>query len=196
MKEKPDWKDLAICTRAHVKTLLQEASAPNWVAPTHAVVSKRLLAALEGDIERIEEAMKRELMPSMTGAAKPYGDVPMPIVPWDVNAKIDSRLTKLEAQIHELTKKTSVVLDAFFVRKQEKTQEEMEESAKKSLENTTLPIRVIRCLQGAGINTLGDAAAMSPDELLRIPNLGRKGLRDLVDELSRCGLSLKPEAEP
>lgn len=57
-----------------------------------------------------------------------------------------------------------------------------------ALEELRFPTRTINALRKAGIKTLGDLAAKSEDELLKIRNLGEKSIREIVALLEEEGL--------
>ncbi len=50
--------------------------------------------------------------------------------------------------------------------------------------------RTANCLKAEGIRWLGDVVRQNQVALLKTPNLGKKSLRELTDELERHGLQL------
>lgn len=54
----------------------------------------------------------------------------------------------------------------------------------------SLPVRVDNALKNDCIDYIGDLVTLSPDFLMRIPNFGRKSLKDLEKEMAANGLSL------
>jgi hypothetical protein len=61
----------------------------------------------------------------------------------------------------------------------------------KLIEPLTLSVRTESPLKRAGIRTLSELLLHSEDQLLRLPFLGRKGMRELEEELARHGHSLR-----
>lgn len=59
------------------------------------------------------------------------------------------------------------------------------------LEDVDLSVRAAHVLQSAGLATLGDVARLTPGELLRTRNLGRKVLNEIVEVLAARGLRLR-----
>jgi DNA-directed RNA polymerase alpha subunit len=51
--------------------------------------------------------------------------------------------------------------------------------------------RTFNCLKSENIKTISDLVKFSHNELLKIPNLGRKSLKEVVDELAAHNLHLK-----
>lgn len=52
-------------------------------------------------------------------------------------------------------------------------------------------VRTSLALERGGITTVGDLVSLTPEQLLRIKNFGRKCLREVEEELTRQGLSLR-----
>lgn len=59
-----------------------------------------------------------------------------------------------------------------------------------------LRVRPYSALLRAGYHTVGDVAEQKPEELLKVKNLGRKGLRNIVAVLHQFGVSLAPTKYP
>ena len=59
------------------------------------------------------------------------------------------------------------------------------------LEELDFSVRTWKCLQKAGVDNLGVLAEMSADDLLKIPNLGRKSLEEIAGRLQEHGLTLE-----
>ena len=54
-----------------------------------------------------------------------------------------------------------------------------------------LGVRAANCLQLHGVKTVGDLVAKTEEELLKIPNFGRKTLREVVEILAAIGFQLE-----
>ena len=48
-------------------------------------------------------------------------------------------------------------------------------------------------LKRAGINTLGDLTAKSEVEMMKIRNLGKKSLKEVIDKIKDMGLKFREE---
>ena len=59
-----------------------------------------------------------------------------------------------------------------------------------TFEDFVLPTRVVTCLRSENIFTVSELCEWQACQLLSIPNLGRKGLRCIEEELARYGLKL------
>ncbi len=60
-----------------------------------------------------------------------------------------------------------------------------------SVEDMDLSVRSYNCLKRAGINTVEDLIKKSEDDMLKVKNLGRKSLDEVIHKLESLGLGLK-----
>lgn len=60
-----------------------------------------------------------------------------------------------------------------------------------SVEDMDLSVRSYNCLKRAGINTVEDLIKKTEDDMLKVKNLGRKSLDEVIHKLEGLGLSLK-----
>lgn len=65
----------------------------------------------------------------------------------------------------------------------------------KTILDLDLGVRAYNCLKRAGINTIGDLLALSPSELNRIRNLGKKSLDEILQKLADLGLILNMDKD-
>ncbi|QQE78505.1 DNA-directed RNA polymerase subunit alpha [Alicyclobacillus sp. SO9] len=61
------------------------------------------------------------------------------------------------------------------------------------IEELDLSVRSYNCLKRAGINTVGELSSRSEDEMMKVRNLGRKSLEEVVEKLGGLGLTLRQE---
>lgn len=59
------------------------------------------------------------------------------------------------------------------------------------IDDLDLSVRSYNCLKRAGINTVADLISKSEDDMMKVRNLGRKSLDEVLGKLSEMGLSLK-----
>ena len=64
-----------------------------------------------------------------------------------------------------------------------------------TIEELDLSVRSYNCLKRAGINTVEDLANKTEDEMMKVRNLGRKSLEEVLNKMAELGLSLKPSDE-
>ncbi len=64
-----------------------------------------------------------------------------------------------------------------------------------SIEALNLSVRSFNCLKRAGINTIGDLVEKTPEEMMKVRNLGQKSLEEVQERLAALGLGLRPSEE-
>ena len=64
-----------------------------------------------------------------------------------------------------------------------------------TIEELDLSVRSFNCLKRAGINTVGDLINKSEDEMMKVRNLGRKSLEEVINKLASLGFTLSNEEE-
>ena len=70
-----------------------------------------------------------------------------------------------------------------------------EQILNKTIEELDFSVRSFNCLKRAGINTVGDLINKSPDEMMRVRNLGKKSLEEVIAKLEEYGLSFSLEKD-
>ena len=64
-----------------------------------------------------------------------------------------------------------------------------------SIEELDLSVRSYNCLKRAGINTVEDLANKTEDDMMKVRNLGRKSLEEVLNKMLDLGLALTPAEE-
>ena len=64
-----------------------------------------------------------------------------------------------------------------------------------TIEELDLSVRSFNCLKRAGINTVDDLINKSPEEMMRVRNLGKKSLEEVIEKLESYGLNFMEEKE-
>jgi len=77
----------------------------------------------------------------------------------------------------------------------EKEENKKEKVLELSIEELDLSVRSYNCLKRAGINTVDDLANKTDEDMMKVRNLGRKSLEEVLNKLAELGLSLKPSDE-
>jgi DNA-directed RNA polymerase alpha subunit len=80
----------------------------------------------------------------------------------------------------EMLKRRQLILEARFIGESSQFIDELE-----------LTVRTSNCLKEAKIHTVGQLEQWTRDELLRLPNLGRKSLKEVEEQLEKMGLKLR-----
>ncbi len=64
-----------------------------------------------------------------------------------------------------------------------------------TIEELDFSVRSFNCLKRAGINTVGDLVSKTEEDMMKVRNLGRKSLEEVLNKLVAMGLSLSKEEE-
>ena len=83
-------------------------------------------------------------------------------------------------------------LDPTLVDKEEDKHQKLLEM---SIEDLDLSVRSYNCLKRAGIHTVEDLTKKTEDDMLKVRNLGRKSLDEVIQKLKALGLNLKPNED-
>lgn len=78
--------------------------------------------------------------------------------------------------------------------------EKKEESGKDkvlemTIEELDLSVRAFNCLKRAGVNSVGDLINKSPEEMMKVRNLGKKSLEEVMGKLEALGFNLTSDEE-
>ena len=77
----------------------------------------------------------------------------------------------------------------------EKEEDQKEKDLEMTIEELDLSVRSYNCLKRAGINTVEDLTNKSEEEMMKVRNLGRKSLDEVLGKLEELHLKLKPSEE-
>jgi DNA-directed RNA polymerase subunit alpha len=77
----------------------------------------------------------------------------------------------------------------------EKEEGKKEKVLEMSIEELDLSVRSYNCLKRAGINTVEDLANKTEEEMMKVRNLGRKSLEEVLNKMAELGLALRPSDE-
>jgi DNA-directed RNA polymerase subunit alpha len=114
------------------------------------------------------------------GSLKPYEAL-------SLAAKILTGHLELFIDLSEATKNTKIMV--------EKEEDQKEKILEKSIEEMELSVRSFNCLKRAGISTVEDLASKSQSDMMKVRNLGKKSLDEVIAKLHALGLDFAPEEE-
>jgi len=100
-------------------------------------------------------------------------------------AKVLSEHLKMFVDLTEAAKSAEVMI--------EKEADEREKNLEMNIDELELSVRSYNCLKRAGINTVQELCNKTPDEMMKVRNLGRKSLEEVLAKLKELGLSLRQE---
>ena len=64
-----------------------------------------------------------------------------------------------------------------------------------TIEELDLSVRAFNCLKRAGVNTVNDLINKSPEEMMKVRNLGKKSLEEVISKLQSLGFDLNKDEE-
>ncbi len=75
----------------------------------------------------------------------------------------------------------------------EKTEDPKTKALETSIEDLDFSVRAYNCLKRAGIHTLQDLVNRTESDMMKIRNLGKKSLKEVLDKIKEMGLTLQEE---
>ena len=76
-----------------------------------------------------------------------------------------------------------------------KEDEGKEKVLEMSIDELELSVRSYNCLKRAGINTVEELTNRTPEDMMKVRNLGRKSLEEVLAKLKELGLELNPSED-
>ncbi|HOQ07434.1 MAG TPA: DNA-directed RNA polymerase subunit alpha [Clostridiales bacterium] len=104
-----------------------------------------------------------------------------------LGAKIMSEHLNLFIDLSDQAKHTEIMV--------EKEETKKEKVLEMTIEELDLSVRSYNCLKRAGINTVEDLISRTEEDMMKVRNLGRKSLEEVLQKLHALGLSLAPSEE-
>lgn len=102
-------------------------------------------------------------------------------------AKIMNDLLSLFVNLSDDAKNTEIIV--------EKEENKKEKVLEMTIEELDLSVRSYNCLKRAGINTVEDLTNKTEEDMMKVRNLGRKSLEEVINKLNGLGLFLKKEED-
>ena len=102
-------------------------------------------------------------------------------------AKVLSEHLSLFIDLSENAKNAEVMV--------EKEDDEKEKVLEMSIDELELSVRSYNCLKRAGINTVEELCNKTSEDMMKVRNLGRKSLEEVLAKLKELGLQLNPSDE-
>ena len=102
-------------------------------------------------------------------------------------AKVMTGHLELFIDLSETAKNTQVMV--------EKEESKKEKVLEMSIEELELSVRSYNCLKRAGIATVEDLANKTEDDMMKVRNLGKKSLDEVINKLHSLGLEFAQEEE-
>ncbi len=104
-----------------------------------------------------------------------------------LGAKIISEHLNLFVDLSDQAKHTEIMV--------EKEETKKEKVLEMTIEELDLSVRSYNCLKRAGINTVEDLTNKTEEDMMKVRNLGRKSLEEVLQKLQALGLELTPSED-
>lgn len=104
-----------------------------------------------------------------------------------LGAKILSEHLNLFIDLSDQAKNTEIMI--------EKEETKKEKVLEMTIEELDLSVRSYNCLKRAGINTVEDLTNRTEEDMMKVRNLGRKSLEEVLQKLQALDLSLAPNED-
>ena len=102
-------------------------------------------------------------------------------------AKVLTEHLQLFVDLSETAKNTQIMI--------EKEENKKEKILEMPIEDLELSVRSFNCLKRSGISTVGDLANKTETDMMKVKNLGKKSLEEVIAKLHDLGLDLAKEEE-
>ncbi len=102
-------------------------------------------------------------------------------------AKVLSEHLNLFINLSENAQKAEIMV--------EHDEDEKEKVLEMNIDELELSVRSYNCLKRAGINTVEELCNRTPEDMMKVRNLGRKSLEEVLAKLKELGLELNPSEE-
>ena len=102
-------------------------------------------------------------------------------------AKVLSEHLRLFIDLSEHAKTAEIMI--------EKEDDEKEKVLEMNIDDLELSVRSYNCLKRAGINTVEELCSKTSEDMMKVRNLGRKSLEEVLSKLKELGLQLSPDEE-
>lgn len=193
-------KDQVIATLSKGGKLSMEIVVTNGRGYVDSEINKKLLdnkktgvIAMDSSYSPIER-VSYEVEPARVGQDETYDKLVLEV--WTNGSMKPEEAIALASRIliehFELLTDLSSIADVSGMMI-EKTEDPKTKALETSIEDLDFSVRAYNCLKRAGIHTLQDLVNKSESDMMKIRNLGKKSLKEVLDRIKDMGLTLRDE---
>lgn len=170
--------------RGYVKSedsKLKEDDKKNGFIAMDAIYSPIERVSYEVESARVgqDESYDKLVMEVWTnGSIKPEESIAL-------SAKILIEHFKLVTELSDISNVSGMMI--------EKTEDSKTKALETSIEDLDFSVRAYNCLKRAGVHTLQDLVNKSENDMMKIRNLGKKSLKEVLDKIKELGLDLRDD---
>ncbi len=193
-------KDLVIATLAKGGSLDMEITVSNGRGYVDAKENRKEMKSQEVGVIPIDslyspiERISYEVEPARVGQSENYDKLIMEVytngsmTPQEAIALASRILIEhfdIVTKLNKIADMTGLLAD--------KEEDPIQKTLETPIEELDLSVRAYNCLKRAGHHTLQDLTALSEAEMMKIRNLGKKSLKEVMDKIKEMGLKFRDE---
>ena len=193
-------KDKVIATLSKGGKLDMEITVTNGRGYVDSEINKKLLDSKQVGVIAMDssyspiERVSYEVQPARVGQNETYDKLVLEV--WTNGSMKPEEAIALASRIliehFELLTDLSSIADVSGIMI-EKTEDPKTKALETSIEDLDFSVRAYNCLKRAGIHTLQDLVNKSESDMMKIRNLGKKSLKEVLDKIRDMGLMLRDE---
>ena len=193
-------KDKVIATLSEGGKLNMELTVTNGRGYVDSEINKKLLDIKQTGVIAIDssyspiERVSYEVEPARVGQNETYDKLVLDV--WTNGSMKPEEAIALASRIliehFEILTDLSSIADVSGIMI-EKTEDPKTKALETSIEDLDFSVRAYNCLKRAGIHTLQDLVDKSESDMMKIRNLGKKSLKEVLDKIRDMGLTLRDE---
>ena len=191
-------KDKVIATLSKGGKLNMEIVVTNGRGYVDSEINKKLLDIKKPGVIAIDSSysprVSYEVEPARVGQDETYDKLVLEV--WTNGSMKPEEAIALASRIliehFELLTDLSSIADVSGMMI-EKTEDPKTKALETSIEDLDFSVRAYNCLKRAGIHTLQDLVNKSESDMMKIRNLGKKSLKEVLDRIKDMGLTLRDE---
>ena len=193
-------KDLVICELAKGGNINMEIVISNGRGYVDAKINRKEMKDIEVGVIPVDslyspiERISYEVEPARVGQSDNYDKLIMEVytngamTPQEAIALASRILIEhfdILTKLNKIADMTGLLAD--------KEEDPIQKTLETPIEELDLSVRAYNCLKRAGHHTLQDLTSLSESEIMKIRNLGKKSLKEVIDKIKDMGLKFRDE---
>ncbi len=193
-------KDLVIATLAKGGSLDMEITISNGRGYVDAKENRKEMKNIEVGVIPIDslyspiERISYEVEPARVGQSENYDKLIMEV--WTNGSMTPQEAIALASRIliehFDIVTKLNKIADMTGLLA-DKEEDPIQKTLETPIEELDLSVRAYNCLKRAGHHTLQDLTSLTESEMMKIRNLGKKSLKEVIDKIKEMGLKFRDE---
>ena len=193
-------KDLVIATLSKGASLDMEIVISNGRGYVDAKENRKQMPNIEVGVIPIDslyspiERISYEVEPARVGQSENYDKLIMEV--WTNGSMTPQESIALASRIliehFDIVTKINKIADMTGLL-QDKEEDPIQKTLETPIEELDLSVRAYNCLKRAGHHTLQDLTSLTENEMMKIRNLGKKSLKEVMDKVKELGLKFRED---